>query len=176
MLLGVARVGWGWARAVAQEGDEALAVLHQALAWLERIRFGAGAPCLLAALAEASWTIGRHDDALGALGLGVARAQEAGSHHFDAEHHRLRAEILLDRDGGTPEETQTLLLRALELAREQEAKWFELRAATSLARLLRDQGQRDEARALLTPVYDWFTEGFDTLDLRDAKALLEELA
>ena len=127
-------------------------------------------------LAEGCWRVGRHDDALGALGLGLARAQEQGQHYHDAELHRLRAEILLDRNGGALEEAQNLLRRALEIAGGQQAKSYELRAATSLGRLLRDQGQRDEARALLAPIYDWFTEGFDTADLKDAKVLLEELA
>jgi predicted ATPase len=128
-----------------------------------------GDPAFLGLLAEGCWRIGRHDDALEALGLGVARAQEQGQHYHDAELHRLRAEILLDRDGGALEEAQTLLRRALEIKRGQEAKSWELRAATSLARLLRDQGQRDDARALLAPVYNWFTEGFDTQDLKDAR-------
>ena len=66
--------------------------------------------------------------------------------------------------------------RALEVARKQQAKSWELRAAMSMARLWRDQGKRDEARELLAPVYGWFTEGFDTLDLKEAKALLDELA
>ncbi len=72
-------------------------------------------------------------------------------------------------------ESERCFRRALEIARGDEAKFEELQAATSLARLLRDQGRRDEARALLQPVYDWFTEGFDTADLKDAKALLDEL-
>jgi predicted ATPase len=127
-------------------------------------------------LAEAFWKAGRHDDALGALGVGVARAQEQGTHFHDAGLHRLRAEILLDQDGGTLEEAESLLRRALEIAREQAAKWYELRAATSLARLWHSQGRRDEAREILAPVYDWFSEGFDTADLKDAKALLDELA
>ncbi len=131
---------------------------------------------MLAMLAEGCWTVGRHDDALGALGLGVTRAQEQGQHYYDAELHRLRAEILLDQDGDALEEAQALLGRALEIARRQQAKSHELRAATSLGRLLRDQGQRDDARALLAPIYSWFTEGFDTQDLKDAKALLDELA
>ena len=66
--------------------------------------------------------------------------------------------------------------KAIAVARRQSAKLYELRAASSLARLWRDQGKRDEARDLLAPVYDWFTEGFDTLDLKEAKALLDELA
>ena len=176
LYLGMARLGRGWARAMAQGGGEAVAEIQQALAELARIGTGgAGAPCLLAMFAEAFWKAGRHGDALGAVGLGLARAQETGSYHFDAGLHRLRAEILLDQDGGALEEAESCLRRALQLAREQKAKYVELRAATTLARLLRDQGRRDEARALLSPVYDWFTEGFDTQDLKDAKALLDEL-
>jgi hypothetical protein len=87
----------------------------------------------------------------------------------------LYPKILLDQDRGMLEEAESLLRRALEIARGQEAKWFELRAATSLTRLLRDRGRRDEARALLQPIYAWFTEGFDTADLKGAKALLGEL-
>jgi class 3 adenylate cyclase/predicted ATPase len=176
LYLGMGRAFRGWARADSQESGEAVAEIQQGLAELARIGTGFGAPALLALLAEGCWRVGRHDDALGALGLGVARAQEQGQHFFDAELHRLRAEILLDQDGAALEEAQTLLRRALEIARGQEAKRSELRAATSLARLLRDQGQRDDARALLAPVYNWFTEGFDTQDLKDAKALLDELA
>jgi adenylate cyclase len=172
--LGVARVTRGWARAVAQGRGEAIAEIQQALAELARIRSG-GIVAQHVMLAEAFWKVGRHDDALGALGLGVARARKWGSRHELAELRRLRAEILLDQAGGMQEEGEDLLRRALEIAREQEAKFPELRAATSLARLLRDQGRRDEARALLRPVYAWFTEGFDTQDLKDAKALLDEL-
>ena len=149
--------------------------MQQGLAEMAQSGTGIGAPAFLAMLAEGCWRVGRHDDALGALGLGLARAQEQGQHYHDAELHRLRAQILLDRDGGALEETQTLLRRALEIACGQQAKSYELRAATSLGRLLRNQGQRDEARALLAPIYDWFTEGFDTADLKDAKALLDEL-
>jgi predicted ATPase len=79
-------------------------------------------------------------------------------------------------DGNAVEEAEALFHQSLEIARRQEAKTFELRAATSLARLWRQQGKRAEARELLTPIYSWFTEGFDTADLKDAKALLEELS
>ncbi|HXQ24104.1 MAG TPA: hypothetical protein VN812_20650 [Candidatus Acidoferrales bacterium] len=87
----------------------------------------------------------------------------------------MRAEILLDMDGNAVGEAEALFHQSLEIARRQEAKTFELRAATSLARLWQRQGKRDAARALLAPLYAWFTEGFDTRDLKDAKALLEEL-
>jgi predicted ATPase len=176
IYLGMGRAFRGWARADSQQSGEAVAEIQQGLAELARTGTGMGASGFLSLLAEGFWRVGRHDDALGALELGVARAQEQGQHSYDAGLHRLRAEILLDRDAGALEEAQTLLRRALEIARGQEAKFYELRAATSLARLLRDQEQRDDARALLAPIYNWFTEGFDTQDLKDAKALLDELA
>jgi predicted ATPase len=90
--------------------------------------------------------------------------------------HRLRAEILLDIDGNAVEEAEALFGHSLEIARRQEAKTFELRAATSLARLWQRQGKPDAARDLLAPVCAWFTEGFATRDLKDAKALLDDLA
>ena len=92
---------------------------------------------------------------------------------FAAELNRHKGELLLRQ--GHPEATEGLYRKALSIAREQEAKLWELRAAASLARFRRDQGRRAEARDLLAPVYGWFTEGFDTADLKDAKALLDEL-
>ena len=109
------------------------------------------------------------------LGLGVARAEQQGQHYYDADLHRLRAEILLDMDGNAVQDAEALFGQSLEIARRQEAKTFELRAATGLARLWQRQGKRDDARDLLAPVYAWFTEGFDTRDLKEAKALLAEL-
>ena len=83
---------------------------------------------------------------------------------------------MLLRQPGTPQaEAETWLQRALDVARRQQAKSLELRAAMSLSRLWQQQGKRDEARALLAPVYGWFTEGFDTADLQEARALLEKL-
>jgi predicted ATPase len=165
----------GWARAESGEGDAGIAEIQQALVELAGIGSGIGAPQILCQLAEGLRKVGRHDDALGALALGVTQAEGQGQHFSDAELHRLRAEILLDRDGNAVEEAEALFHQSLEIARRQEAKSFELRAATSLARLWQRQGKRDAARALLAPLYAWFTEGFATRDLRDAKALLEEL-
>jgi predicted ATPase len=156
-------------------GSDAVAQIRQGFTGLGRARLGGGAPCFAAALAEAFWKTGHHDEALEVVALGFAQAEETGSHHFDAGLLRLQADISLERGGLSVGEGESLLHRALAIARQQEAKWFELRAATSLARLLRDQGRRDEARALLHPVYAWFTEGFDTAPLKDAKALLDEL-
>jgi predicted ATPase len=84
--------------------------------------------------------------------------------------------LLLRQPGTSQADAETWLQRALDVARRQEAKSLELRAASSLTRLWQSQGKRDEARELLEPVYNWFTEGFDTADLIDAKALLDELS
>ena len=106
---------------------------------------------------------------------------EAGSEStetwYEAEVNRIAGEIALHVAGaGYGESSNAYFERALAVARQQQAKSWELRAAMSMARLWRDQGKRDEARDLLAPVYGWFTEGFDTLDLKEAKVLLDELA
>ena len=101
--------------------------------------------------------------------------EQQGERWWETEFARLRGVLLL-RQTRTPQaEAETWLRRALDVARRQEAKSLELRAATSLSRLWQQQGKRAEAHELLAPIYGWFTEGFDTADLQDAKALLEEL-
>jgi predicted ATPase len=95
---------------------------------------------------------------------------------FEAELHRIAGEIALMSSERDVAKAEAYFERALAVARAQQAKSWELRAAMSMARLWRDQGKRDEARELLAPIYGWFTEGFDTLDLKQAKALLDELA
>ena len=95
---------------------------------------------------------------------------------YEAEVHRIAGEIALKSPEPDAAKAEAYFERALAVAREQQAKSWELRAAMSMARLWRDQGKRDEARDLLAPVYGWFTEGFDTLDLKEAKVLLDELA
>ncbi len=109
-------------------------------------------------------------------GAGFAQSERNGEHLWDAELHRLQGETLLAMGDSGEGEAEPLIARALEIAQSQDAKSFELRAGTSLARLWLSQGRKADARALLAPVYDWFTEGFDTQDLVDAKALLEELS
>ncbi len=90
--------------------------------------------------------------------------------------HRLKGELLLKQGGANAAEAQICFERAIEIARKQSAKSLELRATMSLARLLAKQGRRGEARKMLAEIYGWFTEGFDTADLKDAKTLLEELS
>jgi predicted ATPase len=105
----------------------------------------------------------------------LAAADEHEDRPHEAEIHRLKGELLLKQNTANPTKAQRSFERAIEVARGQNAKSFELRATMSLARLLRDTGRREEARMMLAGIYNWFTEGFDTADLKDAKALLAEL-
>ena len=100
---------------------------------------------------------------------------KTGERVHEAEIHRLKGELLLQQSPDNSAEAETSFHQAITIAQNQSAKSWELRAATSLARLWWQQGKRDEARELLGDVYGWFTEGFDTADLKDAKALLDEL-
>jgi hypothetical protein len=105
----------------------------------------------------------------------LAAAHQTGEHFFEPELHRLMGKLRLEEVRLDVSEVENSFVRALDVARRQQAKSLELRAAASLARLWGEQGRRGEARDLLAPVYGWFTEGFDTTDLKDAKALLDEL-
>jgi predicted ATPase len=125
-------------------------------------------------LAEAHLRADQLDDALATLDRAAATAAETGECYYQAELYRLRGRVLAKT--GDAAQAASWLQRAIDVARSQQAKSLELRAATSLARLWRDQGKRAQAHDLLAPVYGWFTEGFDTADLKDAKALLDELA
>jgi predicted ATPase len=119
--------------------------------------------------------VGRADQALDTVDKEIARAERSGNGLHVPELHRLKGEAILMRDSAATSEAETSFRRAIEIARSQSAKWWELRATVSLARLLRDTNRRDEARAMLSEIYNWFTEGFDTADLKDAKTLLDEL-
>ena len=102
--------------------------------------------------------------------------EKTGERFLEAELYRLSGELLLMQDAPDAAQADRSFREAIEVARRQRAKSFELRATTSLARLLKKQGKKEEARQMLSEIYGWFTEGFDTADLKDAKALLEELS
>jgi predicted ATPase len=129
-----------------------------------------------ALLAEAEASAGNLDIAIGELDRFLAEAQSTGERWSNAELHRVRGELLIKRDPANTATAEEAFLTAIGIAQRQKTRSFELRAAMSTARLWRDQGKRDDARELLAPVYGWFTEGFDTRDLKEAKALLDELA
>jgi predicted ATPase len=109
------------------------------------------------------------------LSEALALVEEVDERWFEAELHRLWGEMLLRTFPADPTRAERSFRKAIDVARLQGAKWWELRAAMSLARLWGDQGRRHEALNLLAPVYGWFTEGFETADLKEAKALLDEL-
>ena len=133
-------------------------------------------PLYLTLLAEALAFAGRIEEALAALDDALAKAAVSGVRGWDAEIHRLRGELTGRLPYPDPAKAEDSFRTALAIAREQGTRGYELRAATSLARLWREQGRRAEARDLLAPLYGSFTEGFDTADLKEAKALLDELA
>ena len=133
-------------------------------------------PWYLSCLARAYAELGQFDDAWRSIGDAITAVETSKQRWCEAEVHRVAGEIALmsrERDAAKAEAS---FERALAIARAQQAKSWELRATMSMARLWRDQGKPQQARKLLAPVYSWFTEGFDTLDLKEAKALLAELA
>jgi predicted ATPase len=131
-------------------------------------------PHFIALLASACEIAGQIEEAVSLLNDALQIAERTGEHWFAAELNRCKGQLLLRH--GHSDAAEKLYRKALSIVREQEAKLWELRAAMSLARLRRDQGRRADARDLVASVYGWFTEGFDTRDLKDAKALLDQLA
>jgi predicted ATPase len=170
-----ANITRGWA--MAEQGhEEGIAQIQVGLAAFRTIGSETLLPHALCLLADACMETGRLDDGLGALTEAMAAADEHEIRHYEPEMHRLKGELLLRRDHSKAAEAQGCFQRAVELARKQSAKSLELRATTSLARLLNEQGKRDESHSILSEIYGWFTEGFDTADLKEAKALLDQLA
>jgi predicted ATPase len=125
---------------------------------------------------EACLAAGRIEEGLSAVAEASAEVEETEARFHEAEIRRLEGELLLARKEPDEKGAEASFRKAIEVARGQQAKSWELRAATSLAGLLTRQGKREEAHELLAPTYGWFTEGFDTADLIAAKALLEQLA
>ena len=174
--LDIARFYHGWASAEPQAGRTALDAIEAVVARLATSGTEVGGPSMLGIFADAYATCGRFDDALQVLDNALAMAEMRNCPFWNAELVRAKGELLLNRDGAdAAAEAESLYRRALEIARGQEARSFELRTSVSLARLLRRQGRAAHARALLAPAYARFTEGYDTVDLQEARALLDEL-
>jgi predicted ATPase len=166
----------GWALAMQGQGAEGMAQIHQGIAAFRATGTALHMPYFCTMLAEVADHLGHAEDGLQALAEAHTLMEQHEERWWEAEIYRLRGVLLL-RQPGTPQaEAEAWLQRALDVARRQQAKSWELRAAMSQARLWQRQGKRAAARELLAPVYGWFTEGFDTADLQEAKALLEALA
>jgi predicted ATPase len=165
----------GWSKVEGGDVEAGLKQLRDGLARWRAAEAALVMPMHLVVLAEACLRAGRAKDALAAVTEALACVERSEERVFDAEVHRCYGDVLLAQVDRNAAEAEGSYRHALEIARRQNAHLLELRAASRLARLWRDQGKRNEARGLLAPIYGWFTEGFDTLDLKQAKALLDEL-
>jgi predicted ATPase/class 3 adenylate cyclase len=159
-----------------RESDRAIAEFRQALAKMGTTGSQVSSPMILGDLATACLEMGRHRDAQATAEAALALSRKTHQPYWDAELLRIRAEALLGQQGAARNEAECLMRQALDLARSQKAKSHELRVAVSLGRLWQEQGRAERARELLAPIYDSFSEGFDTPDLKDARALLEQLS
>jgi predicted ATPase len=166
----------GMALVAQGQRAEGIAQMRQGLAALRTTGTASGMPSFLAHLASAYAQVGQVDEGLHLLAEALAVVDTTGGRHYEAELHRLHGELLLQQPVPDARAAAACFQRALDVARRQQARSWELRAATSLARLWQQQGKRAKARELLAPIYGWFTEGFDTADLLDAQTLLRALA
>jgi class 3 adenylate cyclase/predicted ATPase len=166
----------GWALAMQGQGEEGTAQVHQGIVAYRTTGVALAVPWFYILLAEVSAHLGRPEDGLQALAEAHTLMEQHDERWWEAEVCRLRGVLLLQQQGTSQAEAETWLQRALDVARHQQAKSLELRAAMSLARLWQRQGKHTEAYELLAPAYNWFTEGFDTADLQEAKTLLDTLS
>jgi predicted ATPase len=157
------------------QSEAGLAQVRQGIAAWQATGAALNVPYFCTMLAEVSAHLGHPADGLQALAEAHTLVEQQEERWWEAEVCRLRGVLLLRQPGIPQEEAEAWLRRALNTARRQEAKSLELRAAMSLARLWQQQGKHADARELLAPVYNWFTEGFDTADLQEARALLDVL-
>jgi predicted ATPase len=166
----------GVALATQGQSAEGIAQISQGFATLVAAGAKVYQTYYLALLAEAYGRAGSCEEGLRVLADALAAVDDTEECWWEAELHRLRGELLLRHTRGQSKEAEVCFQEALGVACRQQAKSLELRAAMSLARLWQQQGKRTKAYELLAPVYDWFTEGFDTVDLQEARVLVEALA
>jgi predicted ATPase len=166
----------GWALIISRQREAGFAELRQGLGRFRATGSKFEVAYRLGRAAEAFQNGGQVPVSLALLADAFQALDLIGDRWYEAELHRIKGSLLLELGGDNRNEAEACLGRALEVCRAQGARLFELRATTSLARLLAKQGKRDEARPMLAEIYAWFTEGFDTPDLMNAKALLDEMA
>ena len=166
----------GWADAMAGDLEGGIARMRQHLSELRARGFEVAAAYHLALIATALGKVSRFDEAFRTIDESFPIIDRTGQRHYEAEVHRLKGELLRAQSATNAAQAEKSFSTAIEISRKQHAKSWELRAITSFARLLAMQRKRDKARTMLAEIYGWFTEGFDTLDLKDAKSLLDELS
>jgi predicted ATPase len=174
----------GWVLAAAGQLEAGVGQMQEGLADERATGSEAVAPYFLALQAEICGMMGQPEAGLAALAEAVVVRQRTGERWYEAELYRLKGQLTLQKAQGagstvqatnSQAEAEACFVKAIEITQRQQAKSLELRAVMSLARLWQQQGKRTQARQLLAEIYGWFTEGFDTKDLQEAKALLEEL-
>jgi predicted ATPase len=165
----------GWVFAVTDRASEAVQLITPALATYQSSGSTALSPVGLSMLSKSYADLGQIEDARRSVDEAKMLIERTKETWFEAHVDLIAGEIALKSPQPDAVKAEAYFERALSVARQQKAKSWELRAAMSIARLWRDQGKRQQARDLLAPVYGWFTEGFDTLDLKEAKALLDNL-
>jgi len=178
--IGMGTIHRGWALAEQGQGEAGIPLIRASLAGYRATGARLQQTDFLRELAESYGKAGQADEGLTVLAEALEAIDATGERLCEAEVYRLKGELTLEkfksRKSKVEGEAEGCFQKAIDVARHQQAKSWELRAATSLARLWQGQGKQTEAHDLLAPVYDWFTEGFDTKDLQDAKTLLEELS
>jgi predicted ATPase len=174
--LATGHIQWGCTLAAQGQGQEGITYIRWGLDASRATGAELMRPFFLTLLAEACGSEGQPEEGLRVLAEAVSAVPAIGERWYEPERYRLKGELLLALAAEHDTEAQSCFRQALAIARRQQAKSWELRAAMSLSRLWRQQGKRGEARELLAPIYGWFTEGFDTADLQEAKVLLEALA
>ncbi|MGB6388551.1 MAG: adenylate/guanylate cyclase domain-containing protein [Methyloceanibacter sp.] len=175
LVLGVGPIMRGWALVTEGRAEEGIRQISQGLERYRATGAGFQLPHLLTSLIEAYNKIEQPEEGLTTLAEAQALVETTGERYYEAELERLKGELLLAQSPDDPAEAEACFHNALEIARRQQAKSLELRAAMSLTRLWQRQGKKGDACRLLNDVFAWFTEGFDTADLREARALLDEL-
>ena len=173
MMVAAARIMLAAAQAMQRPSNEAVAEIRQSIPVYRATGTRIQSTHHLILLVQAAAACSHYSEGLAVLREAAALVEDTGERYVEAEIHRLKGNLLLAENGSA--EAEACYVRALQVARAQEARSLELRATTSLARLRGEQGRSAEARDLLAPVYRWFTEGFDTADLKEAKALLDKL-
>jgi predicted ATPase len=166
----------GWFFALTGKSADAVQKITSGLSAWRSMGAGVWIPTFLACMTLAYADLGQFDHALRCISEATSEMKTTEERWWEAEVHRTAGEIVLESPEPDAAKADAYFKQALAVARAQQAKSWELRAAMSMARLWRDQGKRDEPRDLLAPVHGWFTEGFDTPDLKEAKVLLDELA
>jgi tetratricopeptide (TPR) repeat protein len=175
-LISASLISKGWAISKLKDPQKGIELIKRGLNEYESTGAVLDMPSRSSLLAECYLQLGETEEAIKILDKALEYVNDNDDRYYEAEIYRLKGESLLQLDRSNSASAEECFLKAIEIARKRSAKFWELKAAIRLSRLWKSQDKRAEARTLLTGVYDWFTEGFDSKDLKDAGALIKELS